>query len=166
MDAVRRGARGYQERLHDYERPVAHLTSLTANLNRDAKKNKKGYTYEDVSFYRLRDDMDLPDSAYGSAAIELIKRRQMPPWALFCYKQLAESADPAYVPNNCALIAEDAILLHPIKKGSCYTGLLIAQESAGEQRRVFVDDYGNEIALTVPYIDTKTVAIEDVNLEM
>ena len=88
----------------------------------------------------------------------------MPSWALFCFKDLSKVANKSYAPSNCALIAEDAMLLHPIKSEFGWTGLLIAKESASEQVRDFVSDTGEVIRLSVPQIYTKVIAEEDVTL--
>ena len=73
---------------------------------------------------------------------------------------MAASASEGYIPEKVALIADDAILLHPRKKGKTYEGLLVAQESASDQVRVFRSTEGEEIKLRVPFIDTKLVARE------
>ena len=96
--------------------------------------------------------------------MKLIKDKKLPPWALFCFKDLSSAENKAYVPKNCALIAEDAMLLHPMKTPLGWTGLLIAKESASNQVRDFVDSHGEIIRLTVPHIYTKVVAEEDVTL--
>ena len=87
-----------------------------------------------------------------------------PSWALFCFKQLSDMADPSYVPGVAGFVSEDAVLLHPTKVDGGYKGLLIARESAGNQRRDFVDDKGLTISLTVPPVRTKTIAEEDITL--
>ena len=149
--------------MFELERPVAQLTSLTANGMRDPKKTKP-YKYEDFSFYMTREAQDLPDGCYGSAMLQLVKMGKMPSWGLFCFSQLSAGADKTYLPDVCALIAEDAILLHPMRTGEGYEGLLIAQESASNQRRIFVDEHGSTIELTVPHIHTKVIATEGVTL--
>jgi len=151
-------------RLHDEERPIAMLSSIQANSQRDPKKTQKSYTYLDFSFYKPRDSQDIPQSHYGSAYAELVRTKRLPSWALFCFKSLMSSVDDSYVPSEPALIAEDAILLHPEKSKGSYSGLLIALESAGDSRRLFRASNGDEVWLTVPFIDTKVVAREDVVL--
>lgn len=94
----------------------------------------------------------------------MVKMKTFPSWALFCFKQLSEMADPFYSPEICALVAEDAILLHPEKTENGYLGLLIACESASNEQREFTDDKGNKISLAVPYVHTKVVAEEDITL--
>ncbi len=137
------------------------LSSLQANQNRDKKKTPKPYSYLDFSFYKPPADDDGPSGHYGSAYKELIRLKLMPSWALFCYKEIASSAAPDYVPGEPALISSDAILLHPEFKDGGYHGLLIALESAGDQVRTFVSTKGVEVDLRVPYIETKVVAMED-----
>lgn len=153
-----------QSALHDAERPIALNTTVIAAQNRDPKKGK-GPVYTDFCFYKPVNDGDRPDYVYGSAYVQLIKEKRLPSWTLFCYKDLSLSANPAYEPEECALIAEDAVLLHPEKVGSnSYEGLLLAKESASEQVRVFVDSRGNSVSLRVPHIGTKLVAQEGVVL--
>jgi len=160
VNAVKNGLKEYRQKLHDYERPIALMSSIYVNSQKDPKKRDKPNTYLDFSFYRPLQDGDAPSGYNGSAYMELIRRKQLPYWALFCYKSLSASAVEGYVPDNVALLAEDAILLHPKRTGSNYKGLLIALESASDQMRVFRTTEGSEIALRVPYIDTKVVARE------
>jgi len=140
------------------------LSSLYANSQRDPKKSQKAYTYMDFSFYKPMESIDIPQSHYGSAYAELVRSKRMPSWALFCFKSLMASVDDKYVPSEPGFVAEDAILLHPEKVQGGYKGLLIATESAGDQRRVFVNSNGEQIWLTVPFIQTKVVAEEGVIL--
>lgn len=136
------------------------LSSLYANSQRDAKKTK-AYSYLDFSFYKPINSEDTPQSHYGSAYAELVRTKTLPAWALFCFKSLMSNVDESYTPDEPAYIAEDAVLLHPEAIGSDFKGLLIAQESASDQRRVFRNKNGDEISLTVPYIDTKVIAREN-----
>ena len=162
--AVTKGAEARQKSLHDAERPIALNTTLIAAQNRDPKKGKPP-VYTDFCFYKPLIDGDRPDGAYGSAYVELIRQKRLPPWALFCYKDLSSAALPGYEPTECAFIASDAVLLHPVKVGrNSYQGLLLALESASEKTREFTDDKGNSITLTLPVIGTKIVAQEGVIL--
>lgn len=154
----------HRESLHDMERPIAMNTALQANSQRDPKKQKKAYTYEDFSFYKPMDMGSNADYVYGSAMIEMAKRGRLPAWALFCFKEVTANASPGYKPATCAFIAEDAMLLHPNRVGDGWEGMLIACESASEKTRKFVDDHGTEYWLTVPHIHTKYIAEEDIVL--
>ena len=164
VEAIKRGDKMRQYDLFDYERPIAQQTAVIANQNRDPKKQKKGFSFQDFSFYIPQEERNLPNGAYGSAALAALKERRFPSWALFCYKDLVATADQGYVPHMPILVAEDAILLHPVKDGHGWRGMLVAQESASEKRRTFDDGQGNSITLTVPFVETKFVAIEDVTL--
>jgi len=163
--AVNRGLSVYHTRLHDAERPVALLSSMQANSARDAKKQRKPYTYLDFSFYKPRDSGETPDGHYGAAYLELVREKRLPAWALFCFKELSSSATVDYVPGEPAFICEDAILLHPTPKTNGYEGLLLALESASDERRVFTDSRGQKISLQLPYVETKVIARENVILD-
>lgn len=159
--AIQKGAKAYQNRLHEAERPIALNSALLAAQNRDPKKGKAP-TYTDFCFYKPNDIGDRPDYIYGSAYMELVKQKRLPSWGLSFFKQLADCANAEYVPMDVALIAEDAILLHPRKTGhNSYSGMLLALESASERVRAFSDDQGQIILLTCPHVDTKIVAVED-----
>ncbi len=95
-----------------------------------------------------------------------IREGLFPSWALFCYQDLANGADQAYSPENPILFCEDAVLLHPVKTPSGVAGMLIAQESASEHQTVMRDVEGRTYKVTIPYIETKVVAIEDVALPL
>lgn len=154
----------YRERLHDSERPTAMVSSILANQNRDPKKSKKAPSWEDFSFYRPRNGTSSVSYVYGSAMLEMAKKRQLPSWALFCFKEVTATASAAYTPSLCAFVAEDAMLLHPVKVGNGWEGMLIALESASEQQRTFVDDEGTKLVLRVPHVHTKVICQEDVIL--
>lgn len=152
-----------QERLHDLERPTALLTALTSNKGKDPRKNKLN-TYLDMSFYKPRDTEASVDAAYGSAMLEMAKRGMLPSWTLFCFKEVTASADSSYKPETLALVAEDAVLLHPQQTPSGWEGMLIARESASLQEREFVSDTGQTVVLTVPLVHTKVICEEGVIL--
>lgn len=163
INAFAAGSRLYQERMHDMERPTALVASILSNQNRDPKKGK-AVTFEDMSFYKPRDHYSRADGAYGSAMLKMVERGTLPSWALFCFKGVTAAADLEYVPKTCALVAEDAILLHPVEKNGTWEGMLIAQESASMQRREFVSDDGRRVSLAVPRVGTKVICEEGVTL--
>lgn len=158
------GSKHRQLNLHEMERPVAMVASLLANQNRNTKKKAEPYTLDEFCLYKPLEQRDLPGYVYGSAAVAAIERRLFPSWGLFCYKSLAASANADYRPKNCILVAEDAVLLHPVKRNGEWHGLLIAKESAGGKKRQFSLESGESVWLTVPPIETKVVAMEDVTL--
>ena len=151
-----------RRKLHDLERPIALLTSVYAMSQRDPKKRDKSMSYEDFSFYKPLDGDNISEGHNSSAYMELIRLKMLPQWALFCYKKLSSTANSGYVPSEPGFIAEDAILLHPVKIGEGrYRGLLLATESASLQIRTFRSTKGEEFKFRVPLIETKVVAIEN-----
>ena len=158
--AVENALNTYSQTLHDLERPVALLSSLQANSGRDPKKQRKPFGYLDFSFYKPRAAGNLPDHAYGSSYLMLIRNNKLPAWALFCYKDLASCAEETYFPEEPAFIAKDALILHPRKVPGGYQGMLIAMESASNCKRKFTTTDGKVIELLVPMIESKFVAKE------
>ena len=149
---------------HLREAPVAQLSAITLNINRDPKKKIKPYNYKELCFYKNPDDRELPSTYYGSAAVELVRIGKMPSWALFCFPKLKEAASASYVPDTCAFISENAILLHPIKEGTGYKGMLIAREAASERKIVMESEKGERVELSIPPVRTKIIAEEGVTL--
>lgn len=150
-----------RRQLHEEERPMALLTSLTANINRSQKK--KAYDMSEFFMYPDPVDVNAPAGRYGAAYLHLIENHALPSWALFCYKEVAK-APSASVPPVPALFSEFAILLAPRVTPNGYTGLLIALEAA-EGPQEFTSPCGIRETLVVPRIHTKAVAGEDITLE-
>lgn len=159
------GQHNREASLHEEERPVALLASMQANQNRNTKKRREPYTIDQFCLYKPREQQQVPEYFYGSAAVAAIKRKLLPAWALFCYKQLAASASDQYVPTVSIMVAKDALILHPQKTEDGYKGMLIALESAGNQKREFkIEGQEETVWLTIPHIETKVVAAEDIAL--
>lgn len=149
--------------LHELELPVALNTATYANSQRDPKSQKKPYVVLDFTFYQPTEGTG-PNAYYAACYMQLLKKKQMPSWALFCYKDVAQS-DKGVAPGPIfALMAEDAILIGPRKINGSVTGLLIAQESASGQVRTFRDTDGNVQELRVPLIQSKVVVEEGATL--
>lgn len=148
--------------LHENEMPIALNTAVYANSQRDPKSNKKPYDPMDFAFYEEHGESG-PRAYYAACYMHLVEKKEMPPWALFCLKDISSSARGSAGPIY-ALKTDDAILIGPKQGEGGFTGLLIALESAGGQKRDFVDPKGNIYTLKVPHIPTKVVAKEDVTL--
>ena len=159
------GGKQQSKALHMQERPVAMITAMMANQNRDPKKRTTPYSMEDFYLYQPKELKDLPAARYGSAAMSLLKDGLFPTWALFCYKELAAAGD-APVPALRAFIGEDFLVLAPKEVDGHIRGLLIAQESAGSGTRSAMSPEGDRIWLDVPEIKTKVIAEEDVSLRI
>ena len=148
--------------LHELELPVALNTAVYANSQRDPKSNKKTAGPMDFAFFKPIGG-EGPGGYYAACYLHLVAKKELPNWALFCYKDVAPSAR-GRVGGQYALFAHDAILIGPRKTESGYKGFLIAQDSASEEVRTFSDPNGNFYDLTLPLIATKVVAKEDVTL--
>lgn len=155
-----------RQRLHLEELPVAQVSSILANQSRDTKKRPKPFSATDFCFFSPLENEDLPKGRFGAAALKMIKDGRYPSWALFCYDQLISSATKGYEPEMPALLASDAILLHPVKTNKGYSGMLIAQESASKSFREFSTYDGETVELFVPNIHNKVIAEEDVTLTL
>lgn len=163
LDAYSYGKK-YQERsLHQAEAPVALLSSLIANANRDPKRKKDPFKMEDFFLFEPRDDRNIPTNVYGSAAMALTERGLLPSWALFVFKDLREAAD-GVPPSLLAYICDDAIILAPLHYGHSVKGMLIAKHSASGQRRTMSSPCGKTVYLEIPAGNAKFYAREDVEL--
>lgn len=147
--------------LHALELPTANLSSIIVNQNRNPKKQVKPFTYKDFLFFAPLQDKELPEGHFGAAAMELHRRGDYPSWALFCFSELNQRAAQGYKPQFCALISDDAILLHPVQSNGGYKGMLIAREAASRKVIEFTRDDGEVIKLTMPEIKTKIIAEEE-----
>jgi hypothetical protein len=143
------------------ELPIANVSSILVNQNRDPKKQAKPYSFKDFLFFAPLEDQALPEGHFGAAAIELHRRGEYPSWALFCFAELNKRAAQGYVPRVCALISDDAIMLHPIQGDGGYRGMLIAREAASRKVIEFKRDDGVIVKLVMPEIKTKIIAEEE-----
>lgn len=166
VHAVRHGAKAHQRALYELELPTAQQSALIANQNRDPKKQKRPFNMDDFSLFKPLEDRNLASAQYASAAVKMIKNGQLPPWALFCYKEMAAQADPAYDPGVCSYKCDDAMLLHPERRHDGWFGMLVAQESASGQVREMTNEHGATIKVQIPPVRTKIVAEEDVTLPL
>ncbi len=162
VDAFQNLKKKEQLRYHNNEAPIALLTSLTANLNRDAKKRREPYTIEDFFLFQPKDFKDGPAQSYGSAAMALVELELFPSWALFVYKALKESSE-GNAPSLLAFICEDAILLAPRENHeNSIKSMFIGLESASGARRKMKSPCGLEVYMQLPKANGKAFAEEDV----
>lgn len=153
------------DELHYAERPVALLTQITANIHRDAKKQRKPTPLSEFFMYRRQEMSNLPSGRYGASMLELIKQRQLPSWALFCYKEVTAHASDV-TPTLLAFTHADALILAPRIVNGEVEGLLIAKEAASEKTLKMQSPCGQTIVVKMPYVNTKVIAEEDVSLRI
>lgn len=146
------------------ELPIAYVNATIANSNRDPKRKKDPFSPLDFVFYGNPKDGSRPDAAPAAAYMELVDRNLLPSWALFCFKDMKGRAVGVSAPPLLCFMCEDAILLSPVAYGNIFVGLLIALESASNQKRKMSSPDGREVWLQLPKIDTKMIAKENIEL--
>ena len=109
------------------ELPIAQLTSLTANINRDSKKTPKPFTLQDFALFHQTDKSDgLPPNA-AMVALSLRRERLMPTVLVGVWPEvLAAAKEATAMPEVRALISDcgSVALLAPKPEGKGWRGLL------------------------------------------
>lgn len=146
--------------LHLEEAPMALQTSIIANANRDTKKKRDGYKMDDFFVYQTKEEMNIPTSRFGSAALELVKRNKLPKWALFVYKDLSAAAEGP-PPQLLAYEANDVIVLGPIVSKNEVRGMIICLESAYGNWRTLTGSDGTTIEIEIPVYKGKVYANDE-----
>lgn len=142
---------------------MALHTQVLVNSNRDPKRQRKPHAIEEFYLYQPREQRDLPPGRCGSAAMKLVEKGLLPPWTLFCYKDLAASAS-GVAPPLLAFIGEGVVLLAPIKTSEGFKGMLIAEESVSKSWVKVTSPCGRSETLYVPEIPTKYIAQDNITL--
>ena len=83
--------------------------------------------------------------------LALCEQRQVPGFAMAFYDALATAGEGTPPPPLLALLAEDALLLAPVEHQDGWRGLLLAEDTAAGQERVFrlADDPQRMVRLIV-----------------
>lgn len=165
LDAYSHGKRYQSRSLHHNEAPIALLSSLIANANRDPKKRKEPFKMNDFFLFEPKDDKNIPTAVYGSAAMALAERGALPSWALFVFKDLKESADGT-PPSLLAYLCDDAMILAPVHTGYSVRGMIIAKYKASGQRRMMTSPCGRSVYVEIPAGNGQVFAKEDVELTL
>lgn len=109
------------------ELPIAQLTSLTANINRDSKKTPKPFTLQDFAlFYQADSDEGLAPNA-AMVALSLRREGLLPSVLIGVWPQVIEASKAATkMPDVRALISDckSVALLAPTPEGKGWRGLL------------------------------------------
>jgi len=120
---------------------------------------------DDFFLYQPREERNIPTAVYGAAALELIKRKQYPPWALFVFKDLKEAAS-GEPPALLGFIGEKALLIAPILKGNSVRCMLICNEQAYGQELLLTSPCGQSIKVYIPVLTGRYTAVENIELEI
>lgn len=152
--------------LHEYERPLAVLALQQAEIHRDRKKKRRGYTLDEFYLYHQQENQDLPNGRYGAAARELIALGKFPIWGLFVYNDLMRNAEDIPAPSVLGFISGDAIILSPNCEGNMCNGMLIARQQVSGKLVEFEATNGGTIQIWMPKIKGSVEAIEDCELRI
>lgn len=134
---------------------------MTANLNRDTKKQKKAYTVADFTFFHDGDD-NKPEERAAIAYWTLIDRKQMPSWALFCLNDFKSGKGKNYS-GDPAFIADGLLLLAPVETERGIKGVLLA-EGRHSAKQVIGTWEGHRMLVSVPKFDGFVAAQADTEL--
>jgi hypothetical protein len=117
-----------REQVALWELPVAQLTSLMANINRDSKKAPEPFALQDFAIFKREetDDRGFPAEA-AAVAMALRHEGHLPPVLVGVWPAiLAAAGKNKTVPKVRALISDDGevALLAPKAEGKNWRGLL------------------------------------------
>lgn len=165
LEAYEKGMKSVRRNHHMLEQPIALLTSIFANTNRDSKKKKDPYKIEDFYLFQETEDKNIPSSTFGAAAMELVKKDQFPRWALFAYKDLKAGASGT-PPSVLAYISDHCLILAPVVTGQSVNGMIIAQEAAYGTECIMHSPCGKTIKVSVPAYNSKFYAEENISMPL
>lgn len=160
VSALEFGRKAKLQELHELEIPTANLTALTANLNRDTKKQKKGYAVADFCFYAPKQNANEPEKAAANAFLHLADKGELPTWALFVFESMRHG-DAARPPSPAAMIGDGVVILAPIPRNGGVEGLLLATHKASNAT-VMVTDGESHYKVAIPYFSGSRLAREGV----
>lgn len=132
---------------------------MTANMNRDSKKQRTPYKLTDFCFFATELDKNSPDNEPAAAYMKLLDQGKLPNWALFVYPDMKATGKEGTPPAILAAMGEDVILLAPVPKNGGMEGLLLARSSvSGKDVEVTVNGYKTTISL--PKFEGSVIARE------
>ena len=111
-----------------WELPIAQLTALTANINRDPKKSEP-FSTEQFCFFREQQPADGIGPAAAAVALALRHEDRCPPLVISVWPDILEAAKtPGTVPPVRALHSDDETVwvLAPAWEGRNIRGGLVA----------------------------------------
>ncbi len=139
-----------REYLHALEIPIAQLCALTANMNRDPKKQKKPYSVEDFTFFSAKEE-SKPERRAAMAYMTMVERKTLPAWALFCLGDFKDGKGQTY-PTDPAVVGDGMLLLAPQENDNKLKGLLIAEQKVSG-KQLEVEWEGHKMLVSIPKFD-------------
>lgn len=104
----------------------------------------------------------MPEYRAAMAYMTLLKKGEMPPWALFCMQSFKHGADKTY-PTDPAARGEGVLLLAPLEIEQKLKGLMIA-ESHVSGKAVAMHWEGQSMLMQIPEFEGAVFAQSDVEL--
>lgn len=120
---------------------------------------------DDFFLYQPREEMNIPTAVYGAAAMELIKMKKFPSWALFVFKDLKQAASGS-PPVNLGYVGESCLVLAPIMKDRTVKGMLICNEKAYGNVVTLQSPCGKTISVYIPVLGGRYKAVENIELDL
>ncbi len=161
VKSVIEGQRIRRKELHEMELGVANLTALTANLNRDGKKQKTPYKLTDFCFFAEAADRNDPDAEPAAAYMKLLETGDLPSWALFVYSDMKSMSGQCEAPEPLAAVGDGFVLLAPEPRNGGMEGLMLATSKVSGQE-IEVQIGGHTAVVTVPDFEGTVIAREHV----
>lgn len=149
--------------LHSLEIPTAQLTALTANMNRDAKKQRKAFDVFDFCFFHDQ-EANKPQARAAAAYMRLVIEKMMPPWALFCFTDFKHAEASPRDAEQVAIIGDGFVLLAPDPITGGFQGLLLAEHRVAgmEVEGAYM---GETVKVRLPLFEDFVLAKEGVELD-
>ena len=118
------------------EYPIAQLSTLTANINRDTKRQKKPFDLHDFLLFTEKTDINAIRPEAGAAALTLrATGKQLPSVLIAVWPDIVRAAQQCTKPPEIrALISEcrSVALIAPIREHDSWRGLLaVTQQPPG-----------------------------------
>lgn len=143
---------------HALELPAAQICTITANLNRDPKKQRKPYSVDDFTFFGETEEAK-PEYRAAIAYMTLLARNELPGWALFCHNDFKSGSGKTY-PTDPAMRGEGFLLLAPTENENKIKGLMVAEQRVSG-KQIAVTWESHKMMISVPKFDGYVCAKAD-----
>lgn len=135
---------------------------MTANLQRDAKKQRRPFSTADFTFFHDQ-DKDGPENDAAAAYWVLLESDRLPNFALFCMDDMRKGKGRGY-PSDPAVVGDGVLLLAPHDAAeNKITGTLIAEQKVSN-KQVAVKWEGQQFLVSVPKFEGFVTAMAGAEL--
>ena len=158
VEALTSGRENQRRERHEFEVPIANLTTLTANLNRDTKRQRQPYKLLDFCFFAPDEGENSPDKLAANAYMKLVEDKRLPSWALWVFSSM-KHGDASRAPALPALIGTGVILLNPEERNGGVEGLLLACKEVSGQTVTLFGDGRKRCRVSLPTFEEATTRL-------